>query len=90
MTAARARGAAGLGDARLAGHDASVPGGAGVRRRSRLPAAAIEAAPTEASAPAAPVVPLGTLWLMGLGVGAVSLLMQLLRLAARLFARAAG
>jgi TonB family protein len=46
-----------------------------------VPAGAIEATPAEASAPAAPVVPLGTLWLMGVGVGAVSLLIQLLRLA---------
>jgi TonB family protein len=53
-----------------------------------VPVAAREATPTEASTPAAPVVPLGGIWLVGLGIGALSLLIQLVRLA-RISSRAA-
>jgi TonB family protein len=46
-----------------------------------VPAAAIETAPTAPPSSPAPAIPFGTIWLVGFGLGAASLMIQLFRLA---------
>jgi TonB family protein len=53
-----------------------------------VPVVALDARPADSSASAAPSISFATIWLLGFGVGAVSLLVQLLRLA-RVSSRAA-